>query len=211
MLLIILICKCQLKTLIPNKIVEWIPYNNLQNIEYLTKGGFSEIYTAIWIDGKHEEWDTKLCFTQAKSHITISNKCCFGLKQNPSNGNYMLVMNRININLREYLQQHNNQITWEERINIIFISLYNLHSGNILYSPFNDDWYISDLDFVALQIYQQQVYMETPLDNYRRNEIIGDPYILIYHRVYIKKSKGDIKVVLKSLIFVNRMPKYTLL
>ena len=33
------------------------PYNNLQNIKYLTKGGFSEIYTADWINGRYEEWD----------------------------------------------------------------------------------------------------------------------------------------------------------
>ena len=38
-----LIQKCQLETLMPSKVIEWIPYNNLQNIEYLTKGGFSEI------------------------------------------------------------------------------------------------------------------------------------------------------------------------
>src|SRR5580704_9700497 len=38
-----LIQDCQMKTFKPSKIVEWIPYNNLQNIEYLTKGGFSEI------------------------------------------------------------------------------------------------------------------------------------------------------------------------
>ena len=40
-------------------IPEWIPYNNLQNIKYLTKGGFSEIYTADWIDGRYDEWDHK--------------------------------------------------------------------------------------------------------------------------------------------------------
>ena len=39
----------------PNKVVEWIPYNSLKNIKYLTKGGFSEIYTASWIDGRYEE------------------------------------------------------------------------------------------------------------------------------------------------------------
>src|SRR5689334_14350214 len=41
-----LIQKCQIETLAPNSIVEWIPYNRLKNIKYLTKGGFSEIYTA---------------------------------------------------------------------------------------------------------------------------------------------------------------------
>src|SRR5215210_6607203 len=42
-----------------NKVVEWIPYDNLQNIKYLTKGGCSEIYTADWINGRYEEWDSK--------------------------------------------------------------------------------------------------------------------------------------------------------
>jgi hypothetical protein len=54
-----LIQQCQMETLRPNKIVEWIPYNKLQNIEYLTKGGCSEIYAADWIDGRYEEWDSK--------------------------------------------------------------------------------------------------------------------------------------------------------
>jgi hypothetical protein len=54
-----LIQKCQMETLVPNKIIEWIPYDNLQNIKFLTKGGCSEIYTADWIDGRYEEWDSK--------------------------------------------------------------------------------------------------------------------------------------------------------
>jgi len=54
-----LIQKCQIETFAPDVIVEWIPYNNLQNIKYLTKGGFSEIYTATWIGGRYYEWDTK--------------------------------------------------------------------------------------------------------------------------------------------------------
>src|SRR6266536_1872169 len=54
-----LIQKCQMETFRPDSTVEWIPYNNLQNIKYLTKGGCSEIYTAIWIGGKYDEWDSK--------------------------------------------------------------------------------------------------------------------------------------------------------
>jgi hypothetical protein len=54
-----LIQKCQLETLGPGKIMEWIPYNNFENIKYLTKGGFSEIYTADWIDGNYCKWDPK--------------------------------------------------------------------------------------------------------------------------------------------------------
>src|SRR6266542_3718078 len=54
-----LIRDCQLQSLLPSKIIEWIPYQNLQNIKYLTKGGCSEIYLADWTDGHYLEWDSK--------------------------------------------------------------------------------------------------------------------------------------------------------
>src|ERR1043166_9141968 len=54
-----LIKKCQMETLDPGGVIEWIPYNNLQNIKYLTEGGCSKIYTANWIDGGYYEWDSK--------------------------------------------------------------------------------------------------------------------------------------------------------
>jgi hypothetical protein len=54
-----LIQKCQMETLTPYNVIEWIPYSNLQNIKYLTKGGCSEIYTADWIDGYYNKWDSK--------------------------------------------------------------------------------------------------------------------------------------------------------
>ncbi|PKC02511.1 hypothetical protein RhiirA5_425127 [Rhizophagus irregularis] len=47
------------ESLSPAMIVEWIPYNYLKNINYLTKGGFSKIYTADWINGIYSEWDSK--------------------------------------------------------------------------------------------------------------------------------------------------------
>ena len=69
-------------------------------------------------------------------------------------------MNKMDVNLRKYLQQNHNQLTWKERIKIaceIILRLYfihkegaihrDLHSGNILHSKFNDNWYISDLGF----------------------------------------------------------------
>jgi hypothetical protein len=54
-----LVKACQMKSLEPDSIVEWIPYNNFENIKYLTKGGCSEIYTAEWISGTYYEWDSK--------------------------------------------------------------------------------------------------------------------------------------------------------
>ncbi|CAB4443811.1 unnamed protein product [Rhizophagus irregularis] len=54
-----LIRKCQTESYAPNGIIEWIPYNNLRNITYLTKGGYSEIYTADWIDGEYFQWNNQ--------------------------------------------------------------------------------------------------------------------------------------------------------
>jgi hypothetical protein len=54
-----LIQGCQVESLQPCKIIEWIPYDNLRNVEYKTKGGYSEIYKAIWIDGPYYEWDSE--------------------------------------------------------------------------------------------------------------------------------------------------------
>ena len=72
----------------------------------------------------------------------------------------MLVMNIADVNLREYLQQNHNQLTWKKRIRIIseiIEALYqvheensihrDLHSGNILYVLRDDNWRISDLGF----------------------------------------------------------------
>src|SRR5436305_6001677 len=54
-----LIRECQMETLEPQKVIEWIPYDNLQNIKYLTEGGCSKIYTADWINGRYFEWNSK--------------------------------------------------------------------------------------------------------------------------------------------------------
>ena len=48
-----------METFKPEKVIEWIPYDNLQNIKYLTEGGCSKIYTAGWINGRYFEWDFK--------------------------------------------------------------------------------------------------------------------------------------------------------
>ncbi|EXX57923.1 Skm1p [Rhizophagus irregularis DAOM 197198w] len=185
-----LIQKCQMECLGPGYVIEWIPYNNFKNIKYLTKGGFSEIYTADWINGHYREWDSEKqqlrrfgtveivlkklenvesanqsWFEEAKSHLTITSKwpniaSCYGLTQDISDGNYMLVIMKMDMDLRKYLQQNYNQLTWKEKIIIayeIIEALYwihnenaihrDLHSGNILFSQFNDGWTISDLGF----------------------------------------------------------------
>src|SRR4051794_14885624 len=72
----------------------------------------------------------------------------------------MLVMYYMDTDLRKYLQKNHYKLTWKERlqiINYITNSVYyihqsnaihrDLHSGNVLYSQYNDIWRISDLGF----------------------------------------------------------------
>jgi hypothetical protein len=47
-----------MESLGPNRIVEWILYNNLQDIKYLTESGCSGIYTVDWIGGQYCEWNS---------------------------------------------------------------------------------------------------------------------------------------------------------
>ncbi|RGB36199.1 hypothetical protein C1646_758410 [Rhizophagus diaphanus] len=77
---------------------------------------------------------------KAKSHLKISNKQaaivpCYSLTQNPSNGNYMLVIYKADVDLRKYLQQTQNQLLWKERINIaygIILALCAIHHENAI-------------------------------------------------------------------------------
>ncbi|RGB39645.1 kinase-like domain-containing protein [Rhizophagus diaphanus] len=72
----------------------------------------------------------------------------------------MLVMMKMDMDLRKYLQQNNEQLIWKEKIGITFeitnalrwihkekVIHRDLHSGNILFSQFNNNWCISDLGF----------------------------------------------------------------
>src|ERR1043166_1773804 len=113
---------------------------------------------------------------------------CFGLTKDPLDGNYMLVMNLMDIDFRKYLQQNHNKLTWKEKIQITDSIIYalslihqenaihrDLHSGNILFYQPNQRFQISDLGFCGPA--------DKPL-----NSIYGNlPYIapeVIYEKEY---------------------------
>jgi hypothetical protein len=39
------------------KTLEWIPYDKLYNIKYITESKFGKVYRANWIDGCIDKWD----------------------------------------------------------------------------------------------------------------------------------------------------------
>ncbi|RGB31808.1 kinase-like domain-containing protein [Rhizophagus diaphanus] len=40
-----------------NHILEWIPYEKFTDFKFIAKGGFAEVYSATWTNGKIEKWD----------------------------------------------------------------------------------------------------------------------------------------------------------
>lgn len=51
--------ECQLKATDANKFLEWIPYEQFANIEYLAEGGFGKVYKAQWVTGNVRHWNQK--------------------------------------------------------------------------------------------------------------------------------------------------------
>src|SRR6266511_3505138 len=45
------IYQCQLLSSLPTQILEWILFDQFEDVEKLTEGGFSSIYTATWTRG----------------------------------------------------------------------------------------------------------------------------------------------------------------
>ncbi|GES77253.1 kinase-like domain-containing protein [Rhizophagus clarus] len=104
-----------------SKALEWIPYDKLYNVEYISKDGFdNKVYRARWIDGHIDEWNDKqqnwkrkdqnmsvilkrLCnSTDIMLEFTINEiiaATCkvYGITQDPETKNHMVVLNEIKI------------------------------------------------------------------------------------------------------------------
>jgi hypothetical protein len=61
--------------------MEFVPYDQFKNIEFIAEGGFSKIYKATWIDGPIN-WH---CFKEENNYIIRRN-----------NDNYTVVLKKLN-------------------------------------------------------------------------------------------------------------------
>ncbi|RHZ80445.1 hypothetical protein Glove_136g102 [Diversispora epigaea] len=144
-----LIKECQQKTIAPNSVIEWIEYDQFENIELLTEGGCATIYTAIWKDGYYAKWDPERTilerfgrqkivlkrlnnsnnnnvhwFQEVTLSFTLDNSStllalCFGLTKDPSTQDYMLVLNYYNNDLRHFLKDNFHSLTLLQKYKII--------------------------------------------------------------------------------------------
>ncbi|RHZ59693.1 hypothetical protein Glove_362g68 [Diversispora epigaea] len=178
-----LIQECQRKIKKPDVVIEWIEYNQFENIKHLADGGCATVYTAIWKDGCYHKWNSERriferfgrqkivlkrlnnsnnnnvhWFQEVTLSFTLDNTAqflakCYGLTKDPTTQDYMLVLNY-------YVHR-------------------DLHSGNILHNANLALWRISDLG------------LSGPVDK-PSNSIYGNlPYIapeVIRGEIYTKKS-----------------------
>ena len=51
--------------------MEFVPYEQFKNVEFIAEGGFSKIYKATWIDGPISEFDIIKNFTTRQHNYTV--------------------------------------------------------------------------------------------------------------------------------------------
>ncbi|RGB31459.1 kinase-like domain-containing protein [Rhizophagus diaphanus] len=147
----------------PDYIIEWIPYDSLQDITYLSEGGFYFKVKAIWPEGRYVSWDyeqqelkrfgpqsvtikyiTKNTdqdqwLREIKAHLTLSSKILpvirsYGLTRDDNC--YMVVTENVAHDLRKYLQEKISTLNWVSKYKIlldILDSVSSVHNNNLIH------------------------------------------------------------------------------
>ncbi|CAG8662442.1 2685_t:CDS:2, partial [Acaulospora colombiana] len=135
-------------------VLEWIPYESIDSVDYIAKGGYGTVFSATWKDGYITHWDKKTkrwarsgsMIVTVKSIDNSANMTGEFFHEDPQTQDYMIVSEYANNgNLRSFLVQNNRKLNWERRLRILLkiaMALQDLHqagfvhkdlhSGNIL-------------------------------------------------------------------------------
>ncbi|PKY31152.1 kinase-like protein [Rhizophagus irregularis] len=147
----------------PDYIIEWIPYDSLQDITYLSEGGFYFKIKAIWSEGRYASWDYEQqelkrfgpqpvtikyitnntdqdqWLQEIEAHLTLSSKILpvirsYGLTKDDNC--YMVVTENVAHDLRKYLQDKIGTLNWVSKYKIlldILDSLSSVHNNNLIH------------------------------------------------------------------------------
>ncbi|RGB29943.1 kinase-like domain-containing protein [Rhizophagus diaphanus] len=132
------------------KVLEWIPYNKLYDIEYIAKGGFGKVYRAIWIDGFIKNWDNiNKNWYRPYSNELVALKSLNNSENvtsefinkvpnfliylwnytRPETKNYMMVLQYAdNGSLRAYLDKNYYELSWDTKIGSLWYITLGLQS-----------------------------------------------------------------------------------
>ena len=64
----------QLNSVHSSKCLEWIPFENLQDVNYVTRGGFGKIYSAEWPEGYIFYWDIENQKWDREANVKVALK-----------------------------------------------------------------------------------------------------------------------------------------
>ncbi|CAG8521218.1 17594_t:CDS:2 [Gigaspora margarita] len=127
---------------VPYCIIEWIKFCDLENIEFLDKGGFGEVYSAVWTRGEIVDWNaTENDFVRQPKKVALKflivmnflaqwnqvfnrNQTIrayvvggLGFTRNHE-GKYMIVLDFCESDLRKYLQKNRKTLSWKDKVKI---------------------------------------------------------------------------------------------
>ncbi|RHZ79200.1 hypothetical protein Glove_151g119 [Diversispora epigaea] len=130
------------------EVIEWIPFDRFDNIEYLAQGGFGKVFKATWSDGFIQHWDyeknnwrrdgnqgiclkslyTSTCKNKFLQEIKNQLKfrgpwaiAMYGITKNPTENEYMMVMQYAKYgSLRKMLNTKFKILSWKQKITILF-------------------------------------------------------------------------------------------
>ncbi len=57
-----------------NMMMEFVPYNQFEDIEFIAEGGFSKVYKATWINGHIQRWNKEEINFKWRSRSTVAFK-----------------------------------------------------------------------------------------------------------------------------------------
>ncbi|RHZ84196.1 hypothetical protein Glove_84g52 [Diversispora epigaea] len=128
-----------------NNKLQWISYDNFQNIEHIADGGHGSVYSAKLENGIKGDWDfikqnwryyligEKVALKEIKDSrfdmaeffkavTTVNNfnlAKYYGISKNPSTQNYIIVMNLFDDDLHNFLTKKFWDLGWETKIDIL--------------------------------------------------------------------------------------------
>ncbi|PKY57758.1 kinase-like protein [Rhizophagus irregularis] len=160
--------KYEFKNALSKPIMEWIPYSQITNCEKIAEGGFGIIYKAIWLDA-NSQYDDFLSIREKNKTVAIKRFLnsqnmdkyflnelkslyqCYnkfdhiinyhGITKDPETKDYMIIMKYASGgNLHDYLQKNFKEVTWNNKLYILWqisAGLHTIHEVNFIHRDFH--------------------------------------------------------------------------
>ncbi|RHZ49357.1 hypothetical protein Glove_522g38 [Diversispora epigaea] len=154
-----------------HEVIEWIPFDRFDKVEYLDKGGFSTVHKAKWQKNwlRKSEWKyvclkslntlehTREFLQEIKNQLKFRGGwaiAVYGLTKNPTTNDYMIVMQYAQYgSLRKMLNKEFSRLDWHAKLKIIYYMAFGLAK-------------IHECDLMHKDLHSGNVVLESLTDSY---------------------------------------------